>query len=66
MPEGGIDEAVRSTFVLALGQRPQLDRLGTAGQGIRDLPQSQQPSRTHEQESAGSRVAIHLVLDGQQ
>ena len=64
--EDDIDEPVRGAVEFALGQRPQLDRLGPAGQRIRQAAQAQQASGTGKQVPAGSRVGIDLLLDGEQ
>jgi hypothetical protein len=64
--EDGIDEPVRGAVEFALGQRPQLDRLGPAGQRIRQAAQAQQASGAGQQVPAGSGVGVDLLLDGEQ
>ena len=56
-------EGVGGPFQLALGERPQLDDLHPAGQGVGEPAQRQHLGGPGEQELPGTRVGIDGYLD---
>jgi hypothetical protein len=63
MPEGRVDEAIRTAAYLALGEGPQLDHFHTARECVRKAAQGQYSRGTCEHKSSGPRVQIDAHLD---
>jgi hypothetical protein len=58
-----VDEAVRLPVDLALGERPQLERLHLSRQGIGHVPEAEDTCGPGQQEPPRARVRIDDLLD---